>query len=112
MSILRYNSVGLRREGFPNHPGDPLASETTKGPVISQNRRDRTTEYVRPAKESSICRLGGGEALPGKGHFVTNAAFADVPDDARIMQEEIFGPVAVSIVRQRLWSAASAYYGL
>lgn len=79
--------------------GDPLSSETTKGPVISQRQREKIAEYVRHAKESGIRLLAGGEAISGKGHFVANAAFADVPDDARIMQEEIFGPVAVSIVR-------------
>lgn len=76
--------------------GDPLLSETTKGPVISQRQREKITEYIRHAKESGIRLLAGGEDLPGNGYFVANTAFADVPDDARIMQEEIFGPVAVS----------------
>jgi len=79
--------------------GDPLSSETTKGPVISQKQREKITEYIRHAKESGIRLLAGGEPISGKGHFVANAAFADVPDDARIMQEEIFGPVAVSTIR-------------
>ncbi|KEZ43126.1 Aldehyde dehydrogenase [Scedosporium apiospermum] len=74
--------------------GDPLLSETTKGPVISQRQREKITEYIRYAKESGIRLLAGGEDLPGNGYFVANTAFADVPDDARIMQEEIFGPVA------------------
>lgn len=75
--------------------GDPLSDETDKGPVISHKQKDRITDYVRHAKESGVRLLAGGEVIPGKGHFVANAAFADVPDDARIMQEEIFGPVAV-----------------
>lgn len=76
--------------------GDPLLSETTKGPVISQRQREKIIEYIRHAKESGIRLLAGGEEISDDGHFVPNAAFADVPDDARIMQEEIFGPVAVS----------------
>ena len=79
--------------------GDPLRSETTKGPVISKRQKDKITEFIRQAKESGIRLLAGGEDIPHKGHFVANTAFADVPDDARIMQEEIFGPVAVSILR-------------
>ncbi|KGO55702.1 Aldehyde dehydrogenase, N-terminal [Penicillium expansum] len=75
-------------------PGDPLSGQTTKGPVISQRQREKITEYIRHAKESGIRLLAGGDEIPGKGNFVPNAAFADVPDDARIMQEEIFGPVA------------------
>ncbi|CAI7616299.1 unnamed protein product [Penicillium palitans] len=75
-------------------PGDPLSGKTTKGPVISQRQREKITEYIRHAKESSIRLLAGGDEIPGKGNFVPNATFADVPDDARIIQEEIFGPVA------------------
>lgn len=76
--------------------GDPLLSETTKGPVISLKQREKIANYVRHAKESGIRLLAGGDEISGQGHFVSNTAFADVPDDARIMQEEIFGPVAVS----------------
>lgn len=79
--------------------GDPLSSDTTKGPVISQKQWEKITEYIRYAKKSDIRLLAGGEPISGKGYFVANAAFADVPDDARIMQEEIFGPVAVSVTR-------------
>lgn len=53
--------------------------------------------------------MTGGEAISRKGQFVVNAAFADVPDDNKIIQEEIFGPVAVSVVIQRPWSAKFAY---
>lgn len=77
--------------------GDPLSSATGKGPVISKRQRDRIVEYIRQAKESGIRLLAGGDEINQKGHFVPNAAFADVPENARIMQEEIFGPVAVSI---------------
>lgn len=76
--------------------GDPLRDETTKGPVISLKQREKIAAYVRHSKESGIRLLVGGDAIPGQGHFVANTAFADVPDDARIMQEEIFGPVAVN----------------
>lgn len=82
-------------------PGDPLSGKTTKGPVISQRQREKITEYIRHAKESSIRLLAGGDEIPGKGNFVPNATFADVPDDARIIQEEIFGPVAVSTLEGR-----------
>ncbi|KAB5580368.1 putative aldehyde dehydrogenase [Coniochaeta sp. 2T2.1] len=74
--------------------GDPLSSATTKGPVISQKQKERILEYIRLAKASGIRLLAGGDLASSNGHFVPNVAFADVPDDARIMQEEIFGPVA------------------
>ncbi|EJP66827.1 Aldehyde dehydrogenase [Beauveria bassiana] len=74
--------------------GDPLAEGTTKGPVISQQQKDKILAYIRQAKESGIRVLAETDAAPEQGHFVASTAFADVPDDARIMQEEIFGPVA------------------
>ena len=38
------------------------------------------------------CVLAGGP-VPGDGHFFAPVVLADVPDDARVMREEIFGPV-------------------
>ncbi|KAM3429282.1 hypothetical protein NHJ13734_008240 [Beauveria thailandica] len=76
--------------------GDPLAEETSKGPVISRQQKDKILAYIRQAKESGIRVLAETDDAnaPGQGHYVASTAFADVPDDARIMQEEIFGPVA------------------
>lgn len=76
--------------------GDPLSPGTTKGPVVSKMQREKILGYIEGAKKAEIKLLAGGEALSGNGHFVANTAFADVPEDAQIMQEEIFGPVAVS----------------
>ncbi|OAA56883.1 Aldehyde dehydrogenase domain protein [Cordyceps fumosorosea ARSEF 2679] len=74
--------------------GDPLDEKTTKGPVVSRQQRDKIAAYIRHAKDSGVRVLTetGGES--DKGHFVATTAFAEVPDDARIMREEIFGPVA------------------
>lgn len=77
--------------------GDPLLPETTKGPVVSKQQREKIVSYIDGAKKANIRLLAGGHELPGGGNFVANTAFADVPDDAQIMQEEIFGPVAVSL---------------
>ncbi|KAM3501691.1 hypothetical protein MY10362_005363 [Beauveria mimosiformis] len=74
--------------------GDPLAEETTKGPVISRPQKEKILAYIRQAKESGIRVLAETDAAREPGHYVASTAFADVPDDARIMQEEIFGPVA------------------
>ncbi|KAK1766022.1 aldehyde dehydrogenase domain-containing protein [Phialemonium atrogriseum] len=96
--------------------GDPLLSETTKGPVISLKQREKIIEYIRHAKESGIRLIAGGESMPGSGNFIANTAFADVPDDAQIMQEEIFGPVA-SIAKfdteaEAISKANASEYGL
>ncbi|EGX88431.1 aldehyde dehydrogenase, putative [Cordyceps militaris CM01] len=74
--------------------GDPLAEETTKGPVISRQQRDKIAAYITQAKQSGVRLLAEAGTTTDKGHFVPSTAFADVPEDAQIMQEEIFGPVA------------------
>ncbi|KAH7361716.1 putative aldehyde dehydrogenase [Plectosphaerella cucumerina] len=74
--------------------GDPLSPGTAKGPVVSGAQKEKILGYVVRARQAGIRLLAGGEALSEKGHFVANTAFADVPEDAQIMQEEIFGPVA------------------
>jgi aldehyde dehydrogenase (NAD+) len=79
--------------------GDPLSPGTAKGPVVSGVQKEKILGYVERARQAGIRLLAGGEALSEKGHFVANTAFADVPEDAQIMQEEIFGPVAVSDLR-------------
>jgi aldehyde dehydrogenase (NAD+) len=75
--------------------GDPLLSETTKGPVISEGQHAKIMSYVEKGKASGARLLHGGESLGGQ--FVANTAFADVKDEDIIMKEEIFGPVAVGV---------------
>lgn len=79
--------------------GDPLQAETTKGPVVSKRQLDQIQSFLDYAKENNLKAVGDGQgqSLPEcNGYFIPNVAFRDVPDDSRIMREEIFGPVAVS----------------
>ncbi|KAK0382772.1 hypothetical protein NLU13_9868 [Sarocladium strictum] len=76
--------------------GDPLLSETTKGPMISKTQKDRVMSYIQKAQDEKLSLLHGGANEPG--NFVPNTAFVDVGEDSIIMREEIFGPVA-SIAR-------------
>ncbi|KAI5927582.1 aldehyde dehydrogenase domain-containing protein [Camillea tinctor] len=78
--------------------GDPLLPETTKGAAVSQSQADKVMNYIKQGKESGAKLVCGGEMLPGPGYFIANTIFSDVPQQATIMQEEIFGPVA-SIAR-------------
>ncbi|OOQ89553.1 Aldehyde dehydrogenase [Penicillium brasilianum] len=78
--------------------GNPLDAASTKGPVVNSTQHQKILDYVRQGKESGARLLFGGERIGDKGYFVQNTAFADVADDATIMREEIFGPVA-SIAR-------------
>lgn len=80
----------------PTVAGDPLDASTTKGPIVSQAQHQKILNYIQQGKESGARLLFGGERIGDVGYFVQNTAFADVADDATIMREEIFGPVAVS----------------
>lgn len=76
--------------------GDPLDPNVTKGPVISKTQKERILKYISQAINSNVRILAGGQSITGDGHFISNIAFADVPNDNCLMQEEVFGPVAVS----------------
>jgi aldehyde dehydrogenase (NAD+) len=79
----------------PTVAGDPLDGSTTKGPIVNRAQHEKILDYIRQGKESGARLLFGGEKIGDQGYFVENTAFADVSDDATIMCEEIFGPVAV-----------------
>ncbi|EAW11714.1 putative aldehyde dehydrogenase [Aspergillus clavatus NRRL 1] len=74
--------------------GDPLDPATTKGPIVNAAQHRRILGYIAEGKEGGARLLFGGGKLGEKGYFVENTAFADVAEDATIMKEEIFGPVA------------------
>jgi aldehyde dehydrogenase (NAD+) len=82
----------------PTVAGNPLDASTTKGPVVSRVQHEKILDFIRQGKQSGAKLLFGGDRIGDKGYFVQNTAFADVGDDATIMREEIFGPVAVSSI--------------
>lgn len=69
------------------------------GPVISKRQMDRVLSYVEIGKAEGATLIAGGKARPDKGggYFIEPTCFADVTNDMRIAQEEIFGPVLVVI---------------
>ncbi len=75
--------------------GHGLDEANTMGPLITRAQRDGVRKLVSDAKDDGARVLLGGEVPEGKGHFYPATVLADVPADARILREEIFGPVAV-----------------
>ncbi len=64
------------------------------GPLIDADQRSKVADLVSDAIEKgATCVVGGGE-VEGAGYFFEPTVLADVPDDARVLSEEIFGPVA------------------
>ncbi|WP_010524124.1 NAD-dependent succinate-semialdehyde dehydrogenase [Nesterenkonia sp. F] len=64
------------------------------GPMIDASQRDKVAELVSDAVDSGARVLAGGEAPGGEGYFYLPTVLTDVPDSARMRDEEIFGPVA------------------
>jgi 1-pyrroline-5-carboxylate dehydrogenase len=62
------------------------------GPVISEGARRSILEYIETGKKEGRV-LSGAEPAAGDGYFVRPTVIADVDSQARIFQEEIFGPV-------------------
>jgi succinate-semialdehyde dehydrogenase / glutarate-semialdehyde dehydrogenase len=64
------------------------------GPLIDEDQRAKVTELVGDAVSRGARVLLGGEPVDGPGYFYAPTVLADVPQDARALSEEIFGPVA------------------
>ena len=71
---------------------NPAVLGTNMGPVNDQAAFDKVMSYVAIGKEEGRI-LAGGEGDDSKGWFIQPTIVADVAEDARLMKEEIFGPV-------------------
>jgi succinate-semialdehyde dehydrogenase/glutarate-semialdehyde dehydrogenase len=80
--------MGALRVGRGTEP------DTDVGPLIDDRQRVIVTELVGDAAARGARVLTGGHALEGPGYFYAPTVLAGVPADARVLAEEIFGPVA------------------
>jgi len=77
--------------------GAPYESnDINMGPVVNDDACSSILDYIEVAKTEGELVLGGHRAA-GDGYFITPTVFTDVPPDARISLEEIFGPVLACI---------------
>ena len=79
-------------EGLVVGPG--MEEGTTLGPLIDEPSLAKVEELVADAVAKGARVLTGGARLDRPGHFYAPTVLADVPRDARLLREEIFGPVA------------------
>ena len=67
------------------------------GPAVDQGQLDTNLKYIEIGKQEGARLVLGGNRLTGgdydKGYFVEPTIFADVTENMRLAQEEIFGPV-------------------
>ena len=74
--------------------GHGAAEGTDVGPLIDAAQRDKVGELVEDAVGKGARCVVGGRARDGAGYFFEPTVLLDVPADARVLGEEIFGPVA------------------
>jgi len=64
------------------------------GPLIDSDQREKVSELVQDALGKGATAVVGGEAADGAGYFYKPTVLSDVPGEAEILREEVFGPVA------------------
>lgn len=72
--------------------GDPREPSYFLGPVVDEGAYNKILEYIEIGKKEGRL-MAGGEKGDEAGYFIKPTIFADVHPEARVMQEEIFGPV-------------------
>ncbi len=71
--------------------GDPADEATDVGPVIDEGNRDRILAWIDEARAAGAELLAGGR----DGDLIRPTLLGNVPDDAKVSCEEVFGPVAI-----------------
>jgi 1-pyrroline-5-carboxylate dehydrogenase len=84
--------------------GDPSDPDVNMGPLTGKDAFEKTVEYVEIGKKEGRL-VAGGSRVGDKGFFHAPTVFDDVPRDARLAQEEIFGPV-LAVIRAKDWKDA------
>ncbi|MCF8484163.1 MAG: NAD-dependent succinate-semialdehyde dehydrogenase [Rhodobacteraceae bacterium] len=75
--------------------GDGLDPGTEMGPLANARRIAAMEALVEDARAKGAKVLCGGARPNGPGYFYPVTVLAEVPDDARVMREEPFGPIAI-----------------
>lgn len=92
------------RAGYPEDPA------TVLGPVIDKSAYQRILEFIEVGKREAELAFQA-ERFEGDGYFIPPTIFKDVPPNARIAQEEIFGPVLSIMVAANLNEALAVANG-
>jgi succinate-semialdehyde dehydrogenase/glutarate-semialdehyde dehydrogenase len=80
--------LGAMKVGRGTEPGVEV------GPLVEEKQRQKVAELVDDAVHKGAKVIVGGHAGDGAGYFFQPTVLTDVPADARLLGEEVFGPVA------------------
>ena len=96
--------------------GDGLDPSAKLGPLVNPKQVETVQELVDDAVEKGATVALGGQAPGGPGNFFPATVLTDVPPNARILKEEVFGPVAPIVgfdtEEQGIAAANDTEYGL
>jgi 1-pyrroline-5-carboxylate dehydrogenase len=84
--------------------GNTVDHKNYLGPVASKSAYKSILEYIEIGKKEGKL-VAGGDATTSNGFFIPATVFANISPDARISQEEIFGPV-LAIIKAKNWNEA------
>ncbi len=99
----RFHVAESVREEFTQRLADRMGAlklgrgtepDVNVGPLIDEPSREKVKELIEDALSRGATKVVGGEIPDGRGYFVPPTVLGNVPDDARVFHEEIFGPVA------------------
>ena len=102
-SANRFHVAEPVREEFERRLGERMGAlkigrgteeDVKVGPLIDQPSREKVAELVQDALDKGASCVVGGEIPDGRGYFYPPTVLGGVTDDARVLHEEIFGPVA------------------
>jgi succinate-semialdehyde dehydrogenase/glutarate-semialdehyde dehydrogenase len=113
--IEEFTDKFVKRMGELNL-GNGLDPSAKLGPLINPNQLETVQELVDDAVEKGATVAVGGQAPGGPGNFYPATVLVDVPSNARILKEEVFGPVAPIVgfdtEEQGIAAANDTEYGL
>ncbi|KAJ1687932.1 hypothetical protein LUZ63_019322 [Rhynchospora breviuscula] len=96
--------------------GDPFDPKVNMGPQVDKVQYERVLKYIEYGKRDGATLLTGGKPCGEKGYYIEPTIFADVKEDMKIAQDEIFGPVKSLIkfktIEEAIERANCTKYGL
>ncbi|VXD21405.1 Aldehyde dehydrogenase, mitochondrial [Planktothrix serta PCC 8927] len=96
--------------------GDPFDPQTQQGPQVDQEQFNKVMGYIESGIKEDAQMLCGGNRVGDRGFFIEPTIFANVRDEMKIAQEEIFGPVMSIIkfkdINEVIERANNTIYGL
>ncbi|RBR25257.1 uncharacterized protein FIESC28_01992 [Fusarium coffeatum] len=97
--------------------GNPTEEGVKQGPQADKVQYEKVLSYINEGKKSGTLELGGNGNLDKMGgYFIEPTIFLNTPEDAKIMKEEIFGPVVnINVIKteeEAVEKANDTEYGL